>query len=247
MKNRILIVFISIVLNCFSQDQVLFDNYWILEDLILDNVSHLPPSNDEVTNIQLEFDSYEHNGIENINLLSGLCINGMGGLIDFNDINNTFSFYDGPNVTLGPTCSVAENAIYEGQYFGFFEENSQNGNIFNYSITINNDESKTLIITSYNGDQAIYGSQSLSINENEFFEISLFYNSKANLIEIDFKKTLESVYIKIFNSQGRLVLNLNKKNKEKISINTHKFTDGIYFVSLQSNTGQIINKKILKY
>ncbi len=246
MKNRILIVLISISLNCFGQDPVLFDNYWILEDLILDNVSHLPPNNDEVTNVTLEFDSYEHNGIEYINLFGNVC-EAIGGLIDFNDIDNTFSFYDGPYETLGGGCGQSQNAIYEGIYFGFFYDNYNNGNIFDYSIVTNNDNSKTLTINSFNGDQAIYGSQTLSISENEVFEISIFYDTKTSSIEIAFEKKLEPVSIKIFNSLGRLILNLNENNKEKMNIDVRQFTDGIYFVSLQNNIGQIISKKILKY
>jgi len=246
MKNIILIVLISISLNCFGQDPVLFDNYWILEDLILDNVSHLPPNNDEVTNVTLEFDSYENNGLEYINLFSNVCET-IGGLIDFNDIDNTFSFYDGPYETLGGECVQSQNATYEGIYFGFFYDNHNNGNIFDYSIVTNNDNSKTLTINSFNGDQAIYGSQTLSIIENEVFEISISYDTKTNSIKIASEKKLESVSIKIFNTLGRLILNLNENNKEKMNIDARQFTDGIYFVILQNNIGQIMRKRILKY
>ena len=246
MKNKILIVLISISINCFGQDPGLFDNYWILEDLILNNISHLPPDNNEVTNIILEFDSYEHNGIEYINLFGNVCET-IGGLIDFNDIDNTFSFYDGPYETLGGGCEQSQNATYEGIYFDFFYNNYYNGNIFDYSIITNDDNSKTLTINSLNGDQAIYGSQTLSLSENEVFEISIFYDSKTSSIEIAPEKKLESVSIKIFNSLGRLILNLNENNKEKMNIDIRQFTDGIYFVSLQNNIGQIISKKIIKY
>ena len=246
MKNGILIVLISISLNCFGQDQVLFDHNWILEDLILDNVSHLPPTNDEVTNVTLGFDSYEYNGIEYINLFGNVCET-IGGLIDFNDIDNTFSFYEGPYQTLGGGCWQSQNTIYERIYFGFFKDNYNNGNIFDYSIVTNNDNSKTLTINSFNGDQAIYGSQTLSISENEVFEISIFYDTKTSSIEIASEKKLESVSIKIFNSLGRLILNLNENNKEKMNIDARQFTDGKYLVSLQNNIGQIISKKIIKY
>lgn len=246
MKNRILIVLISISINCFGQDQVLLDNYWILEDLILDNVSHLPPNNDEVTNVTLGFDSYEQNGTEYNNLFGNVCET-IAGLIDFNDIDNTFSFYDEPYETLGGGCGQSQNAIYEDTYFDFFYDNYNNGNIFDYSIVTNYDNSKTLTINSLNGDQAIYGSQTLSISENEVFKISIFYDTKTSSIEIATEKKLESVSIKIFNSLGKLILILKENNKEKMNIDARKFTNGIYLVSLQNNLGQVISKKIIKY
>ncbi|WP_299365902.1 T9SS type A sorting domain-containing protein [Winogradskyella sp.] len=247
MKNRILVILISISFNCFSQNPVLFENYWILEDLILDNVSHLPPNNDEVTNVILEFDSYEHNGTEYIDLSGYVCINAIGGLIDFNDIDNTFSFYDGPNQTLGPTCSVGENPIYEEMYFNFFHENYQNGNTFNYTITINNDDSKTLVITSYNGDQAIYGSQVLSVDDKETHGISLYYNSRTESIELDCKNQLKSISVMMYNSLGKKVLDFNGNNVKNTSIKLNDLSNDVYFVTLQYDNGQLIRKKIIKY
>lgn len=94
-----------------------------------------------------------------------------------------------------------------------------------------------MIITSFNGNQAIYGSEVLSIGLNEKFDISLFYNAQNSSVEIDSEKFMERISIKIFNTVGRQVLQLHKNNKEKIRINLGNVPDGIYFVSLQNEIG----------
>jgi hypothetical protein len=246
MKVRILTFLIGISLNSFAQDQMLFDNIWILQDLVLDSGSHLPPNNEEITYVTLDFDSFVYESIEYFNLFGTTCET-IGGLIEFDDTSNNFSFSEGPYETLGGGCIQSQNSNYEGIYFGFFYDNYNNGNIFDYSITVNNDESKTLIITSFNGNQAIYGSEVLSIGHNEKFDISLFYNAQNSSVEINSEKHMGRISIKIFNTLGRQVLQLHQNNKEKISINLLNVTDGIYFVSLQNEIGQIISKKIIKY
>ncbi|MBU2920520.1 T9SS type A sorting domain-containing protein [Winogradskyella psychrotolerans] len=248
MKIRILTLLIGISLNSFAQDQILFDNIWILQDLVIDSDSHLPPNNEEITYVTLDFDSYVYESIEYFNLFGTTCET-IGGLIEFNNTSNNFSFSDGPYESLGGGCMQSENSIYEGIYFDFFYENYNNGNTFDYSITANGDESMSLIITSFNGNQAIYGSEVLSIGNNEKNDISLFYNAQNSSVEIDSKKPFEYISIQIFNSLGKQVLYLYENNEEKISININiqDLTDGIYFVSLQNEIGQIIRKKIIKY
>lgn len=246
MKIRILILLIGISLNSFAQDQTLLDNMWILQDLVIDDESNIPPNNEEITDVFLYFDSFVNESEEYFNLFGSTCET-IGGLIEFNVTSNNFSFSDEPNVTLGGGCVMAENNQYEGIYFDFFYENYNNGNVFDYSITPNNDESTTLIITSFNGNQAIYGSGVLSIDNNEKIDMSLFYNTENSSIEIESKKPLERISIKIFNTLGKQVLVVNKKNEEKISVNLQNFNDGIYFVSLQNEIGQILRKKIIKY
>ncbi|WP_115817489.1 T9SS type A sorting domain-containing protein [Winogradskyella eximia] len=246
MRIRILIILIGMSLNSVAQEQMLFDDLWILEDLVIDNNSYLPPNNEEITYVTLDFDSYVHESIQYINLFGSTCET-IGGLIEFNNSSSNFSFTDGPYETLGGGCMQSQNAIYEGLYFGFFYDNYNNGNIFNYSIVINTDNSKTLTVTSFNGDQAIYGSQTLSINENEGVEISLFYNAKNKSIEIASENQLDRVSIRIFNTLGKQVFHLNKNNKEKVIINLQEFADGIYFVTLQNEINQVIRKRIIKY
>jgi len=241
MRTKTLILIIGISLNGFAQNQMLFDNSWTLQDLVINNESNLPPSNSEVSSVDLEFNFSE---FESYSTYSHLCET-IGGQIDFID-SDSFSFSD-MNETLGGGCNQTPNFIYEGIYFGFFFNNYNNGNQFDYSIIINSDTSKTLIITSLNGDQAIYGSAVLSIESSEKSNLSLFYNSEINSIEINSKDYLGRFSLKMFNTLGKEVLNLKKYDQENRAIDLQNFPDGIYFVSLQNETGEILRKKIIKY
>ncbi len=245
MKIKILALIIGISTYSFAQNPMLFENPWVLQDLVINSESHLPPSNSEVSFVTLTFDFYEFESIEYFSGYGTIC-ESIGGPIDFNEINNSFSFLE-LNETLGGGCFQTPNFIYEDTYFSFFYDNFDNGNLFDYSIIINTDNSKTLIITSINGDQAIYGSEVLSIENNTKPTLSLFYNAKNNSIEIDSKDYLERFSIKMFNTLGKQILNLKKYNKEKRTIDLQNFPDGIYFVFLQNEIGEILKKTIIKH
>lgn len=243
MKNKILTILIGLSLNSFGQNQMLFDNMWILEDLILDNISYVPPNNQEVANVTLEFDSFSHESIEYMHLFGFICET-ISGPIEFNDIDN-FSFSELPYETLGGGCNETQNSTYENIYFSFFYDGYNNNNIFNYTITINSDNSKTLVVTTQNGDQAIYNSQSLTIKDNIHQNVSLNYNPENKSIYLNSNNDSDIFLIKLFNIQGELIIEKHIRNSNPINIKN--LSNGLYFIIGENQNGLVIKKKLLKF
>ena len=236
MRTKLLILILGISLNSFAQDSILFENSWYLQDLIINNESNLPPTNDEVQNILLEFFSDN-------NFASYVC-EALGGIVVFDNVNNNFTFSE-LSETLGGGCEQTPNFIYEGLYFSFYFNNVDNP--FGYSILINGDDSKTLTITSSNGDQAIYGSEILSIEDKSKSNFSLFYSKFRNSIDINSNDFSGNFSITLFDIHGKSVFDLNEYISGKKSISIQNLPNGIYFVLLQNEIGEILIKKILKY
>ena len=234
MRIKFLILLIGISLNSLAQDSMLLENSWYLEDLVINNESNLSPTNNEITNIRLEFFA------EN-NFVSIVC-ESLSGTVVFDDVNNNFTFTE-LYESLGGRCSQTSNSIYERIYFNFYYNSD---NHFDYSILVNENNSKTLTITSLNGDQAIYGSDVLSIVNKAKPTFSLFYNTVSNSIDINSMDFLENFSIKLFDSHGKLVFDQKYIRNEK-SINIQNLPTGIYFVILQSGIDKVLKKKIIKY
>ena len=104
-----------------------------------------------------------------------------------------------------------------------------------------------MTITSLNGDQAIYGSDVLSIVNETKSTFSLFYNTVSNSIDINSIGILESFSIKLFDSHGKLVFDQKEYIRKEKSINIQNLPIGVYFVILQSGNNKVLKKKIMKY
>lgn len=96
--------------------------------LVLDSGSHLPPNNEEITYVTLDFDSFVNELDEYFNLFGTTCET-IGGLIEFDDTGTNFSFSEYLYETLGEGCIQSQNSNYKGIYFAFFYDNYNNGNI----------------------------------------------------------------------------------------------------------------------
>ncbi len=73
--------------------------------------------------------------------------------------------------------------------------------------------------------------------KTDFF--SLYPNPTSGLINIETKKSVKK--IKIYNGLGEL-----KLSTKKTSINLNEFANGIYYLSIQFETGEIERKKLIK-
>ena len=69
--------------------------------------------------------------------------------------------------------------------------------------------------------------------------VSVYPNPTSGLINIDTKKSVKQ--IKIYNSLGKL--SLSTKNTV---ININEFSNGIYYLSVQFETGEIEREKLMK-
>jgi photosystem II stability/assembly factor-like uncharacterized protein len=87
---------------------------------------------------------------------------------------------------------------------------------------------------------------SLSVEDFEFNDLSMYPNPATNEVNLKWNKS-EDVSIRIYDTQGKIMFygkNINLYNEFKIDVTS--FNDGVYFVKLNSNKGEITKKLILK-
>ncbi len=232
MKNFIFLWISLISLTCLSQDMRLFEQTWILHDLILDGQSYIPPINSEQNHVPADF-------IEPNDFYTGVC-DGTGGyvIIEYNGTTE-FNFSEGINWLAGG-CSIEENNLYSDLYMSFWNEPPFDP--FHYVIT-ESGQDRTLIITASNGDQAIYSNRYLSISEFNNQSLSIYPNPATDILNLKYNENLSIQKIIIYDSQGRQVL-YNTKNLSQINVGNLK--SGIYFISIENNKKETLKRKFVK-
>lgn len=219
----------------FAQDPQLFQNFWFLQNLIVDGVDNIPPN----SNMNLNFDSPTNFYTKGCNTISGT--------VTFE--NNTTNFSATPLAISLDFCldTAAEN--YQNTYFAFFGW----GNVTNpstpYNFTYTITEAlglKTLTITSEFNQQAIYTDIVLSKQQFDKETFSFYPNPSEDFIEINLKNTLTSnTTLEIYNNIGIL----QKTEKLTITtsrIDTQNLASGIYFLKITTENGTSVKKLIKK-
>lgn len=117
----------------------------------------------------------------------------------------------------------------------------------NYTLTVTHKGSLT------NGSQAfslILTGNNLTLNtqENKLSGLSIWPIPASDRINIDYKRFPNNAEIALYDMHGGLVHKdvLTKVSKEKYSVNTSKFSSGIYFLSITSDNSKITKKIIIK-
>lgn len=99
---------------------------------------------------------------------------------------------------------------------------------------------------SFNGSiKKVCLSQLSSVKNNLSELITISPNPFSESITIDLGN-IEDATISIINSLGQNIKNINSKSTSK-TINLSNLNNGVYFVSITSNLGQKVTKKIIKY
>lgn len=235
---QINLIFITCLLTSISyaQDPQLLDNPWYLHDLIIDNQSHVPPTNEEIPFIFLEFNANNTNSLYTYacDMASGQAesINYYG-----NNIFNVDTVY-----WLGGGCNDSNNENYNYIYQYFWQTPYLSD--YSYEIIINGNH-KTLIITSIYNNQAIYGNQLLSINDEKINDFSFYPNPSKDFISLAFNQENKDRKAFIFNTNGKLIKAFSLKNKDN-KINIEALNSGLYFLKIKDNTNKTITRKIIK-
>lgn len=212
--------------------QEISENNWYLESMKMDGVSYTAPQNEEIPNIQLNFNDN--------NLESGACNGVVGGLTDFY-IDESVIYLHSPTYT-DDWCENNENENFRMKYYQFFLTNYSEQ--FTYQITNNSNGSKKLQIASFNGDFVIYNNNIMVVSENLKKEISIYPNPVSNKLYIE-NHNSKINEIKITDISGKLLLRTNV-NSTKIEIDFKNFPNGIYFLTAESKGKTIRTEKIIK-
>ncbi|WP_426430933.1 T9SS type A sorting domain-containing protein [Winogradskyella sp. HB-48] len=149
-----------------------------------------------------------------------------------------------------------DDGLYVGMNYGvFYTDNTltewitfNNGlpNVRINELEINTVDNKIYAATYGRGlwRSNIYDA-SLSVNDFEFNSLTLYPNPATNEVNLKWNKP-EDVSIRIFDTQGKIVFYGNKVNLfNGFKVDMSSFNSGIYFVKLNSSSGEITKKLIL--
>ncbi len=232
MKHIILFLAILVFQTSSAQDPQLLENTWYLQNVIIDGQNNFPPSNDELSYVPAIF---TQDGF-----FTSVC-NELTGFIEYEI--NSFSFPQ-PLETTFIDCQFQVNEDFEVIYFNYYY--SGPGNLYNYTITTDSNENKTLVVTSNTGDQAIYGNQPLSNQDFSVPQFSIHPNPAKNELFITSKNTTQNLIIKIFNIEGKLLNTQNINLPIQSTIAISQLLRGLYFLNIEDDSGNTIIKKFVK-
>nr|WP_321222726.1 T9SS type A sorting domain-containing protein [uncultured Psychroserpens sp.] len=212
---------------------------WFLYYVVVDgNQTDRPegslPMIEFTTNI--DSDGFYYGGI-------GVCT-GYGGGYHFNPQQTFDTVY--LNTTQGNSCNTNEENTFENLYFYSVLDNpDDNATELDYEIIGTGDDATLVVSNISNGNQAFYGRQTLSINENNFMssKISLSKNPVSNSLEISTTQNLIGSNYEIFSITGQQITT-GILNSNLISVNQLK--SGLYFLKVFSENNGIQTIKFIK-
>lgn len=221
-----------------AQDPQLLENTWYLQELIVNNISYPAPNNSEVSEVPANF--YPVNPNEEFN--TAICNSASGIDIIYNNANSSFAFPNGLAITF-IVCKDPYNFTFEINYFQeFFFDNDINP--FIYEI-VSSGNSKSLILTSQDGDQAIYGDELLAISELALTTFSVYPNPFTSTIAIQSDISFKNV--SIYNVLGQNVMQKMFKNGTKtVSLEVTSLKSGLYFAVIEDERGHRLVKRLVK-
>jgi len=88
-----------------------------------------------------------------------------------------------------------------------------------------------------------YANMSLSIEDTIFNNLNVFANN--NILHINGSNSKGKAFLKVFNILGKLILNQSLKLENNTSVILPKVSKGVYVVSIKSENGNMLNKKII--
>jgi hypothetical protein len=234
MKHIILFFTILFFQSSFAQDIKLFDNIWYLHNLSIGGNNYVPPSNDEVHFVSLNF--FEPDQMETMvcDVLSA-DVN-FTGIDQFNLLNAGSTFDD---------CQNQTNTDFEILYLDNFFEAHLNDDFY-YLIEIDGNDNKTLTITNSSNDQAIYNDHLLSSQDFYSSQFSIHPNPAKNELYITLANTSGNLKLKIFNIEGKLLSVQDVMLENQTGIDVSQLTTGIYFLNIEDENGNKTIKKFIK-
>ncbi|MBW3520327.1 T9SS type A sorting domain-containing protein [Flavobacterium sp. NKUCC04_CG] len=223
-----------------AQPELLTDNIWYLEKLIVDDTVYYPPLNDEssIHPFILDFDLKERM------MITGYCRSDVFWtdivFLEFNRFNvDNYSFFP---MTY---CSNRENLEFSNFHIDFFRDNTLLP--FTYTLVGPSTDLQQLIIVSGDGSQAIYNSQRLSTSRFEKSTFKIFPNPVRDQLQFewDAAQTFSPLQLEIYDISGKLCLKQQLVTEQK-SIPLQNLSSGMYIVKVKNQSGVLLaSEKIL--
>jgi len=218
----------------FAQNADLFNNNWYISQMVINNQTTVSPIMQVPTGISL-FSNM--GGTYNFN---SSYYNTAGSTITFNTVTDSFTRLGG-GCTLfvynGTNATAAQG--YDQKNCDFYL-NTTSGAIFNYQI-VNNGSSKTLIITSPNGDKIYYnnlslGTKDLAAKKKSF---KIYPNPVKELLTVE--NIEKNLNLKIYEMSGKLIYETLTSDKS-IKIDVSHFQKGQYILMIENYKPELFIK-----
>lgn len=231
MRKLIFILLSGIVQLCWAQDPQLLDNEWILSKLAIDGEDIFPPSQVAVGDL---------NFFEDTMVIDLPNCDELWSTFTSYTSDDSFENEDG-GVALQGDCGNPDYSEFKDQHYSiYFDlETEFAKNPFQYEINQNGDE-LSLIVTNSEGDQALYGSQNLSVDDNLLHEFSVYPNPTSNLLKVESSENIED--FSIVDYQGRRIDVMPIKDHQ---IDLSGLKPGVYFLLAEIND-KVLIKKVVK-
>ncbi|WP_298535409.1 T9SS type A sorting domain-containing protein [uncultured Algibacter sp.] len=215
------------------------DNNWVLESIKIDNIFYpssdgYPELDDDGNRIPLIF-----HPSETLSFDSTVCglIEGQFSMDD--EEFNTFTILS-TNTTL-ESCTNLGDQDFESLYFGFFQPSTT----YRYDIgCLLSGSACYLTIYSPNGDEVRYWNGLLSIPRRDKSLFSKYPNPVKDILHIKTTHNLSDYKIKIIDFTGKVIW--VQENNNTNSINVEKLSQGVYFISIEDELGNVSSEKFIK-
>ncbi|MGV8947717.1 MAG: T9SS type A sorting domain-containing protein [Lutibacter sp.] len=232
MKNLYFFFFLTSALLLKAQQSNLTSHTWYLQKIIYSNgTESIAPNNTEVTKIPTNFGDTQMD----TDVVNDFLAFKFGGNAITSSTISYDEFWYPPNST---GCQIPENCVFQNNYYFFLGY----GFPMSYEITSENNYLK-LILTNNNGNQAVYLSQNLSINEIEKSDFKIYPNPVKDILHLSTK--LVRLNVEIFDVQGKLILSKKLEKsviRNNFEIDISGLNNGIYLLVIDNK----IVSKIIK-
>ncbi|RMA66232.1 T9SS type A sorting domain-containing protein [Ulvibacter antarcticus] len=229
-KLLLLLICILISVQTFAQNPEIYED-WHLHNLIINGENHIPNHLAQALICTFRNEvGVDYFYFPNDNYIEAF-------LVDYAPSNDTFIllFYIAYQLGICSNQACLDFfVIYSPFYYSYAETE------MNYEIIHNSNDSKTLIVTNIDGDQAIYNTEPLvlSIDENSLVTFIVFPNPVSETLFIT-SENLPIENLTVYNLSGQTVLIENQKVEE---LNVSSLSAGLYFIEITSEVGKQIQK-----
>ena len=230
MKNLFCLLLFSISAISVAQDPRLFENDWYLYSIQATDLS----TEIIVSEIEPPISPY-------LSIQENLDFNGEGACNSFNGVYEAFgqnylsasTFFE-----TGEDCGIQIYNSLEEQLFSVIPE-------MHYTLTEDSNGFILTISTVLMG-YAVFKSYPLSTSDFQKNKFQLYPNPAKDKLFISATNIVSKIEIKIFNIKGKILNTQNLELENQNSTDISQLSQGIYFLNIQDENGNIEMKKFIK-
>jgi hypothetical protein len=230
MKKLVLLIILLLSIKGFSQHPELLDKEWFLYKFVIEEEDIIPPTHWEVGDVTINF------------TIEGFDTSVCSALIAYTTYEEDTSFFIDEAYITAIVCQYPENQAFDNLNQVFFTDHLDND--FYYEIIIDINEINSLLIYNANGDEAHYGSVPLSQPEFSQLQVTLYPNPVSDVLYINSMDIINKV--SVYDIQGKVIKTVSGLNSNTSEINLSSLQNGVYFISVVSENGEKLTRKVVK-